>query len=346
MATDPVAPPLGARRLVFVLGKGGVGKSTVAAALGLLWARRGLRTLLVEVGGQHRLSALFGQDPPAGDETVELGPHLSARSIDVERATEEYLAGQLKVRPLVDLLTRSRAFHNFATAAPGLSEMVTLGKIWDLAVDLRDGRPVWDRIVVDCPATGHGVALLQIAANVSEMAGQGPIHDQAARIHEVVTHPAATGVVVVARPEDLPVTEAAEAVATLRGDGFPVAAAVMNAVEPVRFVPQEEPALRAAAGTPGAPGAAARAALAALARGTAEGLYGERLRTETGLEPIALPALPGEVLGPDDLGRLADVLEARDELAASGPAGPVTGGAPRPVRRPIPPTTQGSAVEA
>jgi len=338
MPAEAAAPPLGARRLVFVLGKGGVGKSTVAASLGLLWSRRGLRTLLVEVGGQHRLSSLFQAGEVADDRTVDLAPGLSARSIDVERATEEYLAGQLKVRPLVDLLTRSRAFHNFATAAPGLSEMVTLGKIWDLAVELRDGRPVWERIVVDCPATGHGIALLQIAARVSEMAGQGPIHDQAARIHEVVTHPAATGVVVVARPEDLPVTEAVEAVATLRGDGFPVAAAVLNGVAPQRFLADDTAPLRAAAGAPGTAGAAARAALAALARAAAEAVHADRLAAGTGLAPIPLPALRGETLDLAHLGTLADALEAHEDLAPAG-GGAVTtaNGGRATARRPAPP---------
>ena len=136
----------------------------------------------------------------------------------------------------MELLTRSRAFHTFAAAAPGLPELVTVGKVWTYAVALHDDRrPVWDALVVDCPATGHGIALLETAGNVEAIAGGGPIRDQAARIQEVVSHPAATGVAIVARPEELAVSEAVEAAAALRERGLPVAAAVLNGVREERF---------------------------------------------------------------------------------------------------------------
>ena len=102
-------------------------------------------------------------------------PASSASRSTPSAATEEYLAGQLKIRPLVELLTRSKAFHTFAAAAPGLPELVTVGKIWSLAIALdAAGAPVWDTVIVDCPATGHGVALLETAGNVEELAAGGP----------------------------------------------------------------------------------------------------------------------------------------------------------------------------
>ncbi len=243
-----------------MLGKGGVGKSTVAGAMGLAAARAGQRALLVEVAGEHNLSRLFRAAKVGADTEVELAPGLYGISIDAEAATEEYLAGQLKVRPLVELLTRSKAFHTFAAAAPGLPELVTIGKIWSLAIALNEsGHPLWDVVIVDCPATGHGIALLATAGNVEELAAGGPIRDQAARIHEVVSHPAATGIVVVALPEELAVSEAIEAAATLRERGLPVAATVLNAVRPPRFTPADEPALEAAAGNGRRSGARGRA---------------------------------------------------------------------------------------
>ena len=255
-----MGPPLGERRLHFVLGKGGAGKSTVAAALGLAWARSGKRTLIVEVAGEDRLSDLFDTAGVAHGRETELAPGLYGISIDAERATEEYLASQLRLRPLVELLTRSRAFHTFAAAAPGLAELVTLGKIWNLAIALRPAparpgeaareEPVWDAIVVDCPATGHGVALLETAGNVEDMAAGGPVRDQAARIHEVVSHPGATGISLVARPDELSVTEAVEAAGMLRERGLPVAAAVLNGVRDRRFSESDAPALEAAAAGP------------------------------------------------------------------------------------------------
>jgi anion-transporting ArsA/GET3 family ATPase len=283
-------PPLWERRLRFVLGKGGAGKSTVSAALGLAEARAGKRVLLCEVAGQHAVSRLFRAADVGTERASELTANLFAIAIDPEHATEEYLAGQLRVRPLVEMLTRSKAFHTFAAAAPGLPELVTVGKVWSLAIELDDaGAPVWDVVIVDCPATGHGVALLETAGNVEALAGAGPIADQAARIHEVVSHPAATGIVVVARPAELAVSEAVEAVGILRADGLPVAATVLNGVREARFGPEEREALAAAAGAPSASvRAAATASLAHLEHELADAAYRDRL-AEAGVPVLTLP---------------------------------------------------------
>lgn len=225
-----------------------MGKSSVAAALGMSAARSGKKTLVIEVpAGEHR-SALFTRVGVRHGHEMEIAPNLFGLSIDVERATEEYLASQLRVRAMVELLARSHAFHHFAAAAPGLAELVTIGKIWSLAVQLRpDGSaPVWDTLVIDCPATGHGLALLEMAGNVSDLAASGPIRDQAERINRIVTHPAATGIAVVARPDELPVTEALETAERLRTSGLPVALAVMNAVRPRRFSSDDAETLRRA----------------------------------------------------------------------------------------------------
>jgi len=301
-----------------VLGKGGAGKSTVSAAMGLAEARAGKRVLVCEVAGQHRIPRLFHAAETGGDQATELAPGLSVVTIDPERATEEYLAGQLKVRPVVEMLTRSKAFHTFAAAAPGLPELVTVGKVWSLAIALDDeGVPVWDVLIVDCPATGHGVALLETAGNVEEMVGAGPIGDQAARIHEVVSHPSATGIVVVARPEELAVSEAVEAVGILRADGLPVAATVLNGVREARFAPEERDALAAvAAAGPTAVRAAAEAALRHLGHEEDDAAYRERL-AEAGVPVLTLPEV---VL------RRFDV-EALEVLSGHLPAG---AGAPAP----------------
>jgi anion-transporting ArsA/GET3 family ATPase len=304
-----------------VLGKGGVGKSTVAAALALSTARTGGRALVVEVAGQQRLSQLFSAARVGDDEATELRPGLFGISIDAERATEEYLAGQLKIRPLVELLTHSKAFHTFAAAAPGLPELVTIGKIWSMAIALRPdgGAPVWDTVTVDCPATGHGIALLETAGNIEELAAGGPIRDQAARIQEVVSHPAATGIVIVARPQELAVAEAIEATATLRGHGLPVAAAVLNGVHPARFAESDAPALAAVAAAPGAVGDAARAALRHLGQQGDDAVYRARLAEESGLPVIDLPRVVRRRIDLPALELLADALTAG--LASAGAAG-------------------------
>lgn len=279
-------PPLIDRRLAFVLGKGGVGKTTVASALALGLADAGHRTLLLEVASEQRTQALFGV-PPSIEQPVEVRPGLFALSVDADRATQEYLSIQLKVRPLVEMMTRSRAFHQVTQAAPGLSELVTLGKIWDLATSVRDGTPVWDRLVVDAPATGHGIALLEAAGNVRDLAGSGPIRDQADAIERVIRHPAATGVAVVASPEDLAVTEAVEAVEALRSKDLPVTCAIVNAVRRSPFTDADVRALQLAAAAAGAADADRAAAQAALA--VAEGAEHDAREVEGLARDAALP---------------------------------------------------------
>jgi len=304
-------PPLLDRRLVFVLGKGGAGKTTVSAAMGLHAAARGLKTLVIEVASQHRMTEMFGvraAEERHRDVEVELAPGLWTISIDPEHATEEYLATQLKVRPVVEMLTRSRAFTNFAQAAPGLAELVTLGKTWSLAVALKPGSstPVWDRLIVDLPATGHGIALLETAQNIEELAGGGPIKDQAERIRQVVSHPGATGIAVVARPEELSVTEGLEAVRSLRDNGLPVASAVLNGMSPARFEAGDEPALSALAASEHGPVAtAARLSLRQIEGSRHDQAQLGRLRDESGLPVTILPQLVRRNMGTAGLEMLA-----------------------------------------
>lgn len=311
-------PPLADRRLCFVLGKGGSGKTTVSAALGVAAARRGLKTLVVEVSAQHRLTELFrlpGAATAHRDVEVPLAPDLWTISIDPEHATEEYLVRQLKVRPLVELLARSKAFSHFTQAAPGLAELVTLGKIWSIAVDLRpDGRtPVWDRLIVDLPATGHGIALLETAQNIEEMVAGGPIKDQAGRIQQVVRHPAATGIAIVAQPEELSVTEAIEAIGRLRALELPIAGAIVNGMRAARFSADETALLRTLAeDAPGGDptGTAARLAVAQQESADHDVRQRDRLSAAVGLDPIELPRLVRMRMGIGGVEELAAHLPA------------------------------------
>lgn len=266
----------------------------------------------MEVAGQQRLSQLFSAARVSDEEPTQLLPNLFGISIDAERATEEYLSGQLRIRPLVELLTRSKAFHTFAAAAPGLPELVTIGKIWNLAIALREdgGAPVWDTVTVDCPATGHGIALLETAGNIEELAAGGPIRDQAARIQEVVSHPAATGIMIVARPQELAVAEAIEATQILRGHGLPVAAAVLNGVHPDRFSADDADPLGVVAADPGPIGQAARAALRNLGHQEDDAAYRTRLAADTGLPVIDLPRIVRRRIDVSALELLADALAA------------------------------------
>lgn len=296
-----------------MLGKGGVGKSTVSAALGLAAATAGERALLVEISGSDHASSALGAKGEAAREPAEIAEGLFAVTIDVDRSTEDYLASQLPLRPLVDLLVQSRAFHHFTTAAPGLAELVTVGAIWKYAVELHDDgeTPVWDYVVVDCPATGHGVALLETAANIRDLAGDGPIHEQAGRIEQVIRHPAATGVALVALPDELPVSEAIDAHEALLARGLPVALAVLNRTSEERFLEEEAGALTGASlATTGASQAAAVAALHHLDRQAVEAAHAERLVEHTDLPLLRLPDLPSDAIDVSAIAHLADVARA------------------------------------
>jgi anion-transporting ArsA/GET3 family ATPase len=302
-----------------VLGKGGVGKSTVSAALGMAYARQGHRVLLSEVAGRDRLSRLLdGAD--ATTEPTAAGDNLFVATIDPEEATEEYLRSQLPVKALADVLVGSKTFRTFSQAAPGLTEMVTIGKIWSYAVQLRreENAPEWDRLVVDCPATGHGIALLETARNVREIAQEGPIHDQAERIREVISHPAATGIAVVARPDELPVSEALEAIKRLETAGLPVAAAILNAMTPVRFSDGDTSALEAAQQeSSGSARHAIETALAEAVRAAREAQHAGEL--EAGPLPVVrLPLITRGATSPAGLERLAQSIG--EALASQVPA--------------------------
>ncbi len=250
------AMSLYARRLVIVSGKGGVGKSTVSAAIGMAAAGRGLRTLLIEVASQERMSLLFDQGGPIGYHATPVYPGLDAISIDPQRALEEYLVSQLRVRAMVERLVSTGAFAHVAAAAPGLRELVTLAKIRQL-VDA--GRH--DFVVCDAPATGHGLGFLKVPRTFTRIARMGPVHARAVWVAELLEDPAQTAVVLVTTPEELPVTETLEALADVAGQGVPLAGVVANAVYEPLFDAADAEALDGLhrRGLAGAAAAAARA---------------------------------------------------------------------------------------
>src|SRR3954464_8370598 len=193
------------KRLIYVTGKGGVGKTTVAAALGLMAARQGKRTIVCEVAEQERISATFGIAPVGYTETEGV-PGLSAISMDPDRAKAEWLRYQLPSGTLARVLGHSRLFQYLSAAAPGLNELVTIGKLWELAQLERKtaAASAYDLVIVDAPASGHGLAMLRAPLTYADVARVGPIRRQALKIHTFLVDPASTGVLVVALPEEMP----------------------------------------------------------------------------------------------------------------------------------------------
>jgi anion-transporting ArsA/GET3 family ATPase len=169
------------RRLIFVTGKGGVGKSTVATALGLVAARQGRRTIVAELSSQDRVREAFAQSGDTFQE-VALADGLYTISIDPQHAMEEYL--RVKTGAVGQALGHSRLFHAFAMATPGMRELLSIGKVWELAQLERrtHGADVYDLVIVDSPAAGHGVGILHTPRTFAEIARVGPIAHQARTI--------------------------------------------------------------------------------------------------------------------------------------------------------------------
>src|SRR5437588_4130779 len=215
----PTVPALLEKCLIFVTGKGGVGKSTVATALGLLAARRGLRTVIAELSGQERVQRLL--EHHAGHfQEVELAPGLFTISIDPEHAMDEYL--RVKLGALGHALGSSRLFHAFAMATPGMRDLLSIGKVWELAQFERRtrGAAPYDLVIVDAPATGHGIALMRTPATFASIARVGPIAHQARTIAETIANRSVTGVVAVATAEEMPVNETIGLRKALMEDGL------------------------------------------------------------------------------------------------------------------------------
>ena len=294
--------------MVFVTGKGGVGKTTVAVALGLRAAAEGKRTIVCEVSSQENASRIFDH-AEVGFHEVEMAENLWSISIDPDESMREYVLLQLKVRAMRDLLFRSRIFGYLAAATPGLKELVTIGKIWELAQldrKVKSGRK-YDLVIVDAPATGHGIGFLQTPRTFAAIARVGPIHSQAQRLDRLITDHELTGAAIVALPEEMPVNESAALEHDLREEvGVAVDRIYMNGLYPERFSKAEAERLAALAeGEDGAVRAAARAALSEHGRARSQRAQLARLRRRVEAPVKTLPFLFEPELGPEAARRLS-----------------------------------------
>jgi anion-transporting ArsA/GET3 family ATPase len=301
------------KRLLFVAGKGGVGRTTVAASLGLLAARRGKRTIVVEVAKQERVSRAFN-DAGVGYRETELAPNLFGISIDPDKSLEEFLVDQVGSKRLAGLLFHNRIFEYFAAATPGLRELVTIGKVWELALleRRRRGDTPYDLVILDGPPTGQGLGMLRTPQTFAEVARVGPVRKKALTIDAFLRDPAQTGVIAVALPEEMPVNETVELRARLREQmGYDAGLVVINALLPERFGDEEAEAIEGVDGGAGDPtvAAALRTALSHHRRSRAQRVQLERLGN--GAPLVTLPFMFETDLGFDEWERLSEDLEER-----------------------------------
>src|SRR5213594_541648 len=295
------------RRLHFVVGKGGVGKTTVAGALALTLARRGRRTLAVDMEPGGRLASLLGR---------EADPRLYVLHVDGRAALEEYLNLVIPVKRLLATVFASKIYQYFVAAAPGLKELMTVGKIWYEATRSEGGRPAWDAIVVDAPATGHSLQYLRMPQAAREAFGAGLVQREATKITGLLRDRQTTAVHIVTLAEETPVTETLETRTQLvEALGLPLGFVIANRVHRRRFSPAVLERLHAATARP----AEERALLTCVAeRATEESGWASineahlgRLRAGIGDAPLVeLPFLFVEEFDRSYVEQLARQLEA------------------------------------
>lgn len=284
--------PLFDKRLLFVAGKGGVGRTTVAAAMALAARRAGLRVLVAMCHSKERLSSLLGTDA-IGSEVVTLEPGLDAVDMEPGAALEEYAMMVLHSRTLYRAIFENPLVASFLRGTPGLPAWAMMGKaVFHADQDEVDGAPRYDVVIVDGPATGHALDMLRMPRVILDASAPGLLRRGAEHAWGLLTDPTRFGVVLVTLPEEMPVNEAIELHQALDSLGLPVARLVVNGVLPRLFPQAQRPTFaalpgRLAAGDPLRPVAAA-----ARRRAVREAVQAESLAKLAALLPTDTTELP------------------------------------------------------
>ncbi|NOY26946.1 MAG: ArsA family ATPase [Oligoflexia bacterium] len=298
--------------IIVVTGKGGVGKTTVCAVLGLIATRQGKRAIITETSGARVLPGIFGVKSQ-GYQPVELSPGLDTLSITPLEAIEDYVVQQIKVRKLYELVFRNRVMAPFVDGVPGLHDAVQLGKVWDCAVQARDwqGHPRWDLVIVDAPATGHGLTMLQAPRSMMDLTRAGPLYKGNAKVESVLSDPVQTRLIIVCLPEEMPVAETIELSQRLGPRRRQLSLCVLNEMHPAPSVPPQDWTIARDALT-GSSSPALDEAVGLVDtwqdRMQAQDRARKRLAAELKLTITDLPFLFRRRLTPADLARLADTL--------------------------------------
>jgi anion-transporting ArsA/GET3 family ATPase len=301
------------RRLVVVSGKGGVGKSVVGAALALAAVERGRRTLLVEIDAPLEATRYLGVGP-AGGSVREARPGLSTVNLAPSAVMDEYVRHVVKLELLARRILASPVYHRFFAAAPGLRELMVLGKIMTLEEECSgwSRRPRYDLVIVDAPATGHGLSFLKVPQAASQAVPVGPIGVNARRIEAMLQDSRRTALLVVAIPEEMAVVEAAWFHRLATGElGMHCAGVVLNAASEERFTRAEEAEVLRLGAEGSAPAPAVAAARRQIRRRKRTRFYEKRLARAIEAPLLSLPFLPDDPIGPEALQRLVARFEAQ-----------------------------------
>lgn len=315
------------KRLLVVSGKGGVGKSTVAAALAVTAARRGQRVALVEVGADESLTPLFGAKRRAGYRGLKVWGVKSKKKnaagavytmrIDPEHAMREFVIRQIKVEAVYRAVFQNKVMRYFTAAAPGLQDLLVLGKIVYLAQEerARGNKLKWDVVILDAPATGHGVAFFNAAYAFLQISKVGPMRKRVQGVWDFLCDPEKTAFNVVSIPEEMPVNESVDLAALFDDLGLPAGTVFANAVYPELFESDQRALIEkmAAARRPdGVNGQVASALLSAatdqMHRQQSQAGYVDELAESLGWPLVSLPYLFRAEFGVEEIEALADCM--------------------------------------
>jgi len=308
-----------ARRLVILSGKGGTGKSVVGTALALAARARGKRILFIEVDAPLPASRYLGEAPGARE--TEVRPGLSMVNLVPAKVMDEYVREMVRVDLLARKVLGSPIYRRFFAAAPGLPELMVLGKIMVLEEERTGGprRPRYDLIIVDAPATGHGLAFLKVPLAASNAIPVGPVGHNARRILSLLRDPKKTALAIVALPEEMAVVEALEFHKMAKTEiGIQARAMILNGCHERRFTGAQETEIlrRVSEDEDGrlAPGVTLQAALAAarrhIRRRKLTQFYRKRLEQAVSVPVVSLPLLFTDRIDESALETLAERLEA------------------------------------
>jgi anion-transporting ArsA/GET3 family ATPase len=306
-STPPQKAGLETKRFLIVTGKGGVGKTTVCAAEAVALAQKGKRVLVCMCHAKDRLSTMFGSDL-IGPEVKPVAPNIWAVNMDPTRALEEYGAMTLKSRALYKLLFDNKYVRGFFRAVPGMQEWTMLGKAWWHTTETReDGSPLYDVVILDAPATGHGLDMLRVPKVILEVVPPGLLRRDAERAWALFQDPETCAVVLVTLPEEMPTTETIELARALETElKLPIGKIVVNGVLPPLFSKEERIALEAADPTGEAKSDAAIAAGRSRAlRERVQAMSLQRLSRELPVPPSFLPLLFEDAAQPKAIRELA-----------------------------------------
>ena len=294
------------RRLLVVTGKGGTGKSTLSAALALAAAARGKKVLVCEVTARERVSELFGR-PASGTDVHELSRNVFSVHVRPREAMREYALMTLKYKTIYNAVFENRVVRYFLNAAPSLAEIVMLGKVWwHAARDEEWGKPRWDLVILDAPATGHGLTLLTVPEVFLGLVSEGPLARDMRDMQSLLTDPARCATSVVSLPEEMPVNEAIELGRALKAHKLPLGPLFLNGVFAPRFTKEER--LAVSRGGPKL-AAAAEAADAHAARAELSLRYEAQLRSTLPEPVVPIPFLFERTFGVKALEKVALAIE-------------------------------------